>query len=534
MNNKLIFLTIFLFFIFSNSFAKYIDMDSKGSISSVSIYIEGALIKKTIKLQLIKGENRIRIFGNSVYLNENTVGIYFNKINDIKILNVKTEKTFINKKDSERVEKLNLKLDSINKQITDLNNEKSILNNSINLFQRSNPFNQVSKFIILDFEEYIKFSEKTLASKYEKISSIDEKLKKLLDEKKSLERELSLIKSDEKADKTIIIECTSNSNIDTVLELSYMVNNVSWKPSYDIKADTSSGKIQITYYAVVRQSTNEDWNNVTLDISTSKNIYGEIPKLTPIIVDFYKPTVRKSSPLYTESLATKSINTLQPEEELRDKDLEPKVNENFTSFSFLIPVKVNIPSDNEEYKFQLSSTLNENAISYFSAPKLSEKVFLQGKTTNKFEFPILPGEMNLYMDGRFINKVSQVSTILPGDNFTLSFGVDESIGINRVLKKRFTETTGVFSKNNLLTYEYEIKISNSKKKNIKLNVEDLLPKSAHESIKIELSNLSQDRYKLNEDNIISWEIELNAGEKKVLRYGFKIEYPENKRITDIE
>ncbi|MCA1927172.1 MAG: mucoidy inhibitor MuiA family protein [Calditerrivibrio sp.] len=534
MINKLVFLTVFLFFIFSISMAKSVDIDSKGAIKSVSVYLDGALIKKSMKVPLVKGENSVRISGNSLYTNDNTVSVYFDKINDVKILNVKTEKTFLNKKNSEKVEKLNIKIDSLNKQITALNNEKSILNNSINLFQRDNTFNQFNKFTILEFEEYIKFSERILASKYEKIASIDEKLKKLLEEKKSLEMELSLIKSNEKADKTIIIECTSNADIDSSLELSYMVNNVSWKPSYDIKADTSSGKIEVIYYAVVKQSTYEDWNNVTLDISTARHVYGNIPKLTPIIVDFYKPIVKKSSPLYIEALATKSAKLLQPEVELSDEDLKPKVSENFTSFSFLIPKKVNIPSDNEEYRFQIYSAYNENSISYYSAPKLLERVFLEGKTANKSEFPLLSGEMNLYMDGRFINKAKQISTILPGDNFTMSFGVDESIGISRSLKKRFTETVGVFSKNNLLIYEYEIKITNSKKKDVKVNIEDILPKSANESIKVELLNLSQEKYKMDEDNIISWGIELKAGEKKILRYGFKIEYPQDKKITDIE
>ncbi|MEI6284843.1 MAG: mucoidy inhibitor MuiA family protein, partial [Opitutae bacterium] len=70
------------------------------------------------------------------------------------------------------------------------------------------------------------------------------------------------------------------------LDLSYIVNGPSWRPSYDVRANTVQGNLELTYNAEVRQSTGEDWKGVALKLSTAQpGIGGREPHLSPWFIN---------------------------------------------------------------------------------------------------------------------------------------------------------------------------------------------------------------------------------------------------------
>lgn len=50
--------------------------------------------------------------------------------------------------------------------------------------------------------------------------------------------------------------------------VSYLVSNVRWSPAYDLGYDHRRRAVDATYYAVVSQTTGEDWENASLEFST--------------------------------------------------------------------------------------------------------------------------------------------------------------------------------------------------------------------------------------------------------------------------
>jgi hypothetical protein len=52
------------------------------------------------------------------------------------------------------------------------------------------------------------------------------------------------------------------------IEVSYLVPEAKWVPSYDLGYDHASKTVEATYYAVVSQSTGEDWEGAKLEFST--------------------------------------------------------------------------------------------------------------------------------------------------------------------------------------------------------------------------------------------------------------------------
>jgi uncharacterized protein (TIGR02231 family) len=57
----------------------------------------------------------------------------------------------------------------------------------------------------------------------------------------------------------VLVENKSAGKI--TLDLSYIVFGPSWKPVYDVRIDTDNRKLSLTYNALVKQNTSEDWED---------------------------------------------------------------------------------------------------------------------------------------------------------------------------------------------------------------------------------------------------------------------------------
>lgn len=78
----------------------------------------------------------------------------------------------------------------------------------------------------------------------------------------------------------IKIDVWSEKETTTNILLSYLVNNVSWSPKYDIRAFPKEKLMTISYYGLVKQTTGEDWKNCKIILSTAEPFVGpSVPEL---------------------------------------------------------------------------------------------------------------------------------------------------------------------------------------------------------------------------------------------------------------
>jgi hypothetical protein len=86
----------------------------------------------------------------------------------------------------------------------------------------------------------------------------------------------------------ILIKTDARNATRVNFEVSYLVANTSWFPSYDIRAKDITEPVEIIYKANVRQDTKEDWKNVKLKFSSSDpNKSGVAPELKTYILNYY-------------------------------------------------------------------------------------------------------------------------------------------------------------------------------------------------------------------------------------------------------
>ncbi|HBG93360.1 MAG: hypothetical protein A2X54_03990 [Nitrospirae bacterium GWF2_44_13] len=527
----LIFSLVFL----SNAGASPAEIESVPKIQNIVLYPDSAMIKKEAAVAVKKGENIIRISGLTANLTDESVQVNIKEKAAVRISGVRVEKTYLQKTMQDKIQKLQPRLDSINELIKEHSNEISAINSSIEFLKKTVPFPQNQKVTQSEVEGHAKFIEKSLSVSYDRTAKIENKIKKLNEEKRAVENELKNLSSSRDESKTIVINLLSNADREINLGLSYIVTNAGWSPQYDVRADSATGKIDMACFASIAQSTGEDWKNANIEISTARPSYGPPPELSAWYVDIYKPMPSS----YKYKKAIKGEDFIMSKEKASEMVLEqrfeePKIKAEATSFSFIIPGKVNIPSDNQPHRILIASSSKDAKLDYYAAPKLSRHAHLRAGLKNPLPFPIFSGQMSIFLDERFVNTTSVDKQILSDEDMNLSLGIDEGIKIEKKLLKKFTEYSGVFSKDTQINYEYAIDIVSSKDKEIGINIRDNFPVSKNEQIKVVLESPKKEDAKTSDDGIISWDLRLKPNEKRYLKIKFRVEHPKNLRITGLE
>jgi hypothetical protein len=88
----------------------------------------------------------------------------------------------------------------------------------------------------------------------------------------------------------ILVKVDAGKDQKAGFEISYIVSNAGWFPSYDIRAKNINEPIELVYKANVRQDTKEDWRDVKLKFSSSEpNVSGVAPVLKPYYLNYNIP-----------------------------------------------------------------------------------------------------------------------------------------------------------------------------------------------------------------------------------------------------
>jgi uncharacterized protein (TIGR02231 family) len=331
------------------------------------------------------------------------------------------------------------------------------------------------------------------------------------------------------------------------LDLSYIVTGPSWRPSYDVRANTVQGNLELTYNAEIRQSTGEDWKGVALKLSTAQpGIGGREPRLSPWFINKQEAGVAMgaAAPM-AKSLSRgrqdQMVNAYVADEQATTPaEMEIKgatVVTGATAETYIIDRVSDVLSDNKVAKVNITKQNFPTVYRYSSVPKLSPHVYLKAKAKNKSDFTLLPGQTSVFLDGAFVANAS-LDLVPAGQEFWTYLGVDASVKVERREFGRREETSGLFGKKTVRTiYDYVFKIKNSKPAAIELVVWDQIPFSDHEDIKVVLEEPKYEKdsenLKMSDGKLLEWRFNLKPDEKKDVPFRFAIERPEGTIIQGL-
>jgi uncharacterized protein (TIGR02231 family) len=346
--------------------------------------------------------------------------------------------------------------------------------------------------------------------------------------------------------------------------LNYLVDAASWRPQYKFRAGkTAKEAVQVEYLGAIVQHTGEDWQHVKLVLSTAQPTLNAAPPDLEVLQVTTVPrgNTAAAPPSFTgmeleervrmlRSQAQKDFNArkassgaglfntaaaLDQSWELLNPEAAVKrgcalaVREG-PSVTYHLATPLTVPSRNDEQIIEMARIELSPEYYYKAVPVLTAHVYRLADLTNKSNYVLLPGEATMYIGSDFVGQMN-LPLVAIGEQFTIGFGIDPQLQINRAMTDRSRTTQG---DNQVLRFEYRMLVSSYKQEKVRLQVWDRLPHAENDTVGVSLvramPDLSRDAVYLREqrpDNLLRWDVNVEPGvngEKALpIAYEFKLD-----------
>lgn len=290
---------LLLCLIATNLFSQVIpEKEVKTDVNEVTVFLEGAQVVRKKAVELTKGQTIIKFTGLSPFIDAKSVQVKAE--GTLTVLSVNHQQNYLNKADKPlELNDLEKKLAVIEDKIKLENTYLSIIKEELSFLQENRNIggknDQVSVTNLQQTSDF--YSSKLTTLKLKEIER-NKTLNTLTEQKNDLQNQMNLL-TNKKNYPTgeILVKADAKQAGNYAIEISYIVGNASWFPTYDIRAKNIEEPIQLIYKANVKQDTKEDWQNVKLKFSSAKpNVSGVAPTLQTYFLNYNsRPPVYKMS-----------------------------------------------------------------------------------------------------------------------------------------------------------------------------------------------------------------------------------------------
>ena len=270
------------------------------NIAAVKVFLSGAEVTRTGKVDLVKGTSTLLIAGLSEEVDP--ANIQVSGSGAFTILGVQHRLNYLEEK-QDRAEVVDLKA-KIEALEADSKKENSLLavlekedarlaKNDVIAGEQGLDLDRLSKV-----NEYLLARQEAIALKrlerQARITGLNEQLNKLRLQLGQLQGKRPRPTSE------VLVEVSADAAVNATINVKYMVRSAGWSPTYDIRVADITKPMQLTYKAQVYQNTGEEWTKVQLALSSGQPDRDAVmPQLYPWRLDFgYQAPVAQAAPSY--------------------------------------------------------------------------------------------------------------------------------------------------------------------------------------------------------------------------------------------
>ena len=207
---------------------------------------------------------------------------------------------------------------------------------------------------------------------------------------------------------------------------------------------------------------------------------------------------------------------------------------------YQLPKPETISSGGEWKKVPVLSQKLPAQFAYEATPKLSPFAYLRAKVTNRSASFYLAGPVQVFLQGAFVGT-SSIKPIAPEEEFDLFLGADERIKIERKALKEKVDVSilpGFHGRTKTIDYEFLITVQNFTSKKATVIVQDQIPVSQHDEIKVENVALDPKPMEPTEEDkakpgLQRWQLELSPQQKATLKIAYRVRHPVEMQIEGL-
>ena len=519
-------------------------------IKKVTVFLQGAQIFRTASTSLNKGRTEVVFSGLSTRLLANTVQVKGK--GNFTIMSVHHQINYLKK----------TKLDKRIKQMQDsvllLTNEKNLQQQFYNALNQEQQMLLANKAIggtntgvdVANLKSMADFYRTRLKDIYTRMYKINLENGKRNQKISVLNRQIQQSRANYQTTVSeIVVDLNVKESTQAKFNFSYIVNNASWYPQYDIRAEDAHHPIQLHYRAMIRQNNGVEWKNVKVTVSTGNpNSNSVIPQMNPWYLNYYLNTPNRKMPRKSKAMSYDADDTESSGSDFAlEETAEPMysspspvaapvatlgyannssnytiVNVGQTTTQFKISIPYTIPSTNKTVNVKIQKVELPADYRYYCVPKLSLDAFLQARITGWEELNLLAGNVNVFFDGTYVGK-SYINPQNLSDTLDISLGKDQSIIVKRT---KIKDKTGkiVLGGSKKMNVGWEISIRNNKPEKINITFQDQLPLSRIEEIEVDLNGKDGAKY-VKETGFLTWDLEIAPKKSVTKRFDYTVKYP---------
>jgi uncharacterized protein (TIGR02231 family) len=346
----------------------------------------------------------------------------------------------------------------------------------------------------------------------------------------------------------VIVTVQADAATAVTISLNYFVASAGWTTSYDLRAGRESPNIELRHKGAVYQNTGVDWKDVPLTLSTGNpNQNNEKPVLYPFLLDFDQAIVynqraqaeKRAAQQYnlnraampaTAEKAYDTDNAKLKEIVVRDMEEFVQASDNLTRTEYEIKLRYTILSDGKPHNVAIQNKSLPATYNYSVIPKLDPDVFLMASVTDWESLNLVAGTARIYFDGSFVGQ-SQINPRNFSDTLQLNLGRDKSIIVTRQ-KVKDKSRERILSDKKVVTKVFEITVRNTKNVPIRLIIDDQMPVSKVEDIKVEYTELSGGKMN-TETGKTTWDVNVRAKDNRKITFSYEVKFDKDKQLTNL-
>lgn len=376
------------------------------------------------------------------------------------------------------------------------------------------------------------------------------------------------------------------------VRIKYLVSNATWAPSYTLRAASGASDVDLHYQAMITQVSGEDWTNVKMTLSTATpSVVARAPELDALTVTLARldqqPADAPKGEAYARALVQnrdqaakafmgnsnahdrdgqnvvyddgtvdfvqnpftgvqrdniftlrRAASELQQAELVLDKAATVAVRMQPTesvTVTYVLPDTTSLPSRSDQQLVGIASAKLAGEFYKLAAPVLTTYVYNEAKVSNTSRQLLLAGPTMSYLDGEFVGA-GELPTVASGEQFTVGFGIDSSLRVQRELLDK-TET--ISGGNKITGFEYRILLENFGSEPATVRVQDRVPVASGKDLKVQVTasdpKPSDDADALKKKGLLQWTLAVKpqaiGADAATIRYALSIEHDRNLAVV---
>ncbi len=344
-------------------------------------------------------------------------------------------------------------------------------------------------------------------------------LETLEEEREEARRQLEALRQrEESLNGRLRITFSGEAEGPVVLRLRSRFGGAGWDPLYRIDAEPAAERWVLGYQARLYNRTGESWEALPVVLMTGRRGWRmEAPELPPVYLtkpEPVQPSVRSGEVM--DMAASMDARPMMREE-------APRVERLTTQFELALPDRLSMEPFEEDRVVGLAREALSAVFWSTATPALEEQASLHGQAAINLDWPLLPGEATLLVDGAISGR-TRLGFTSPGDLLELGFGENPAIEVEAAILDVMDRDAGIFGKVRKYQRHYRSTVTNRMPVEHEVRIRSRFPVSRDEEIeidRIEPTDLEVDQ----ETGRFEWSQVLAPGEAASFATRFEVTAP---------